>query len=211
MNYTDYLIGKLTDAYAKDKNSNNYKLFSIFGPELDEISAMFEAMKQALDIDLAFGVTLDKIASNVNQVRGNTTDAVLRILIKAKIAADQSDATIRAILDVISFILGDYENTSQLNELFDDTDNPEPAAFQIVAPIDGILGSGMTANQFILLLQRIRAGGVRILANLEGTFEFGEIDEYGPEYENGFSHEDMSDGGTLGILFEPDVDDPLPI
>lgn len=211
MLYQDRMIERFPDAYLKSKTSNNYKLLMVVGPELDELSKLMGDMLLAIDIDKAFGKTLDKIATNVGQTRGRVNDAVLRTLIKAKIAADMSEGTIATILDVVGFIIGDEQNRSQIIEMFNDIDNPEPAAFTIVAPIDNIFISGLTLNQFISLIQKIKSAGVRIIADLQGTFEFGEISEYGPEFEFGFADEEQTVGGTLGILYEPDKEDPLPI
>lgn len=211
MSYTDKVVGWLPDSYAKGTASNNYKLFNCIMPEYDLLKETFSEMRKVLDIDYAYGGTLDKIATNVNQVRGSTSDIVLRTLIKAKIAADMSEGTIKTLLDVIGFIIGDYNNKSQIIELYDDPENPESAAFQVIAPIEGIIDAGISLGQFVQLIVNIKAAGVRVSADLQGTFEFGEIEEYGPEYDTGFSDDTQTEGGSLGVLYDPDEDDPLPI
>lgn len=211
MAYQDKIINMLTDAYEKGIESNNYKLFNCISPELDLIAEQLNEMGLSFDIDYAKGKTLDLIASNVNQVRGSVNDVVLRVLIKVKIAADMSEGTINTLLSIVGFVLSDTEHRSRIIELYNDIDNPEPAAFQIDLPIDSIIATGVTLGQFVQLLQHVKAAGIRIVADLQGSFEFGAIDEYGPEYETGFAPEDMSSGGSLGLIYDPENDDPLPI
>ena len=212
MSFQDVMIGQLPDSYEKHKKSNNYYLFQCVTPEFDLIKATCEDLRKSLDLEYAYGGTLDKIARNVNQVRGTTTDVVLRTLMKAKIAADMSEGTIKTLLDVIGFIIGDEEGKSQILELYSVSgEGQEPAAFQIVVPIEGIIDAGITVNQFVQLMVHIKAAGVRIYADLQGTFEFGEITEYGPEYETGFADIGQMVGGSIGILYDPESDEPLPI
>ena len=211
MNFADRVIRILPDAYRKDKSSNNYKLFNCILPEFDLFYETCEELKRSLDMDYAYGKTLDKIGANVNQVRGSVNDTVLRTLIKAKIAADMSDGTIMTLLTVIGFIIGDDESRTQIIELFNDAYDEEPAAVRVIAPIDSVIGSGVTAGQFVQILEQIKPAGVRIIANLNGTFEFGEIEEYGEEFDIGFADVDQTTGGTLGLLYDTGDDDPLPI
>ena len=212
MSYQDIMISQLPDSYVKDRISNNYYLFQCVTPEFDLIKKTCEELRKSLDLEYAYGGTLDKIGRNVNQVRGSTTDIVLRTLIKAKIAADMSEGTIKTLLDVIGFIVGDETGQSRIDELYNIIgEGQEPAAFQIVVPIEGIIDAGITVNQFVQLMVHIKAAGVRIYADLQGTFEFGEITEYGFEYDTGFADIDQTIGGSIGILYDPENDDPLPI
>ena len=209
--YQKKIIGWLPDSYAKDVGTNNYKIIQCITPELDLLKETFEEMKRSLNIEYAYGMTLDKVGRNVNQTRGTTNDTVLRTLIKAKIAADMSEGTINILLDVIGFIIGDEDQRSQIIELYNVEGAEEPAAFQVVAPIDGIMGAGVSLSQFVQLLMNVKAAGVRVTADLQGTFDFGEIADYGPEHDEGFGDIEQTVGGTLGVLYDPDSDDPLPI
>jgi hypothetical protein len=94
------MVGKLPDAYAKDPRSNNYKLFACIAPEFDEAAAMFADVAGAVDMDNAYGASLDRVAANVNQLRGRVNDTTLRTLVKAKIASDMSEGTVKTLLDV---------------------------------------------------------------------------------------------------------------
>ena len=206
------MVAMLPDSYMKDKGSNNYKLFQIVAPELELIAETMQEMAKSLDIDYAHGGTLDKIGLNVNQTRGMVSDKVLRTLIKAKIAADMSEGTIKTLLDVISFIINDEEGLSQIVELYNvGGAEEEPAAFRIVVPIDDIIDAGVSVQQFVQLMMHIKAAGVKIYGDLQGTFEFGEIDEYGTEFNTGFADIAQTVGGTIGMLYDPEEDGPLPI
>jgi len=209
--FQELIIGLLPDSYAKDIGTNTYKLFQCITPEYDLVKDTCNELRKSLDIDYAFGRTLDKLGRNVNQTRGTTSDIVLRTLIKAKIAADMSEGTIDTLLDVIGFIIGDESKGSQIIELYNEPEIGEPAAIQIISPIEGIIGAGISLSQFVQLMINIKAAGISVTADLQGSFEFGEIVEYGPEYENGFADIDQTQGGSLGVLYDPDDDDPLPI
>lgn len=210
MSYLAEMISKLPDAYAKDPDSNNYKLFACIAPEFEEIAEMFQDVASVLDMDNAYGASLDRIAANVNQSRGQVKDTTLRTLIKAKIASDMSAGTIKTMLDVIGFIVGTGAKV-RITEMFNDADTPEAAAMGVSVPLENVIESGLTLNHFVNLLSRVRAAGVRITTDIQGTFEFGEIGEYGGEYETGFADEEQTVGGTLGALFDSDSDEPLPI
>jgi len=208
---TDRIINGFTDAYQKGKNSNNYKLVNIIAPEFDELRGVIEHMKLYLDFDEATGKTLDKLAKNVNQLRGRVNDIILRTLIRTKIASDMSDGTINTVMKVIGFIISDNEGQVRIEELYNDSGTPEPAAFRVVAPMENVVMSGITLNQFIQILNAIKAAGVRISADLKGTFIFGTEEEYGQFYDTGFADNDQTMGGTLGMLYDPSNEDPLPI
>jgi hypothetical protein len=165
---------------------------------------------EVIDMDKAFGVTLERIGANVNQGRGRVNDTTLRTLIKAKIASDMSEGTIKTMLDVIGFIVG-AKSQVQLSELFYSPSAPEEAAIAITVPLENVIDSGLTLNYFVNLIARVRSAGIRINADIQGTFEFGSVDEYGHEYETGFADEEQTIGGTLGALFDNDSDEPLPI
>lgn len=208
MTYQEKCIGMLTDAYEKGKQSNNYKLFDIVTNELDQLYKAINDVRDAIDIDLATGETLTKLAKNVNQDRGTVNDVVLRVLIKAKIAADMSEGTINTILAVNDFIFGGLGNDKASITEFPDG---EPAAFRIAAPLDAIVAANVTLNQYIQIMLRVKAGGVAIIADFQGSFEYGSIDQYGPPYDTGFANDEQTTGGTIGALYDPVNDDPLPI
>jgi hypothetical protein len=205
------MVEKLPDSYAKDATSNNYKLLSCIAPEFEEIAVMFKSVSGVMDIDSAYGGILDKLAVNVNQQRGQVNDTTLRTLIKAKIASDMSEGTVKTLFDVIGFIIGDSENQTEIVELWNDDTAPEAAALRIIAPLASVIESGLTLGHFTNIVSRIRSAGVRIDADIQGTFEFGDVSEYGGEYDTGFADEEQTVGGTLGILYDTDGDDPLPI
>ena len=211
MSVLSSMIEKLPDSYAKDTRSNNYKLFACIAPEFEEIREMLQAVSAVMDIDNAYGAALDRLAVNVNQKRGYVNDTILRTLIKAKISADLSDGTIKTLLDFIGFIIGDEDAKTQIFELFNDVVSPESAAMTIITPLENILNSGLSMEQFVMLLERMRSGGVRIVEDIQGTFEFGSIDDYGQQYETGLADDAQTIGGTLGILYDMSGGEPLPI
>ena len=209
MTYVNKIIGHLPDSYAKDKGSNNYKLFQCIAPEFDLLQKTFEELERSLDIEYAYGQTLDKLGRNVNQTRGTTNDVTLRTLIKAKISADMSEGTINTLLDIIGFIISEGEEKSQIIELFNAVGLNEHAAIQVVSPIEGIMGAGVSLRQFVQLVSNVKAAGVRVVADLQGSFEF--VENYESDEGKGFADIEQTKGGTLGVLYDSEDDEPLPI
>lgn len=211
MSYLDASLRRLPDSYNKDKCSNNYKLFDIISAEFDGIFTMFSDIQVNLDIDKAYGKTLDKLSSNLGQRRGQVNDSVLRTIVKAKIMSEFGTGTVNTLLDIINFILTDPNVKNQIKDMWNDPDYPEEAAFKIVSPVESVLGTGLTINQFVNLMLRVKGAGVKMLADFTGTFEFGDISEYDSEYDTGFADENQTVGGTLGAFYDPAEDTPLPI
>lgn len=209
--YFERIIEVFPDVYDKGKGSNFYKLISTITPEFDEILSVIQDIQLNLDIEKATGATLTKLATNVNQQRGRVNDKVLRTLIKSKIASDMSEGTIETILNIVSFIFGDELHQTQIVELWHSDTEEQLAAFRLYVPIEGITESGITLNQFVQVMTKLKSAGVAIYADLQGTFEFGLIEEFGIEFENGFSDITGVVGGTLGVMFDPEEDEPLPI
>ena len=197
----------LPDSYAKGKESNNYKLFDCITPEIDLFVEACNQLKGMLDYNNASGKTLSLLAMNVNQARGNVNDYILKALIKAKVMGSYGKGTIPTIIKLTNFITSQSGLASSTQENVDG----EPALIKIFAPIDGVLNIGMTLNQFISILSSNKAAGVRLLADLQGTFELGEIEEYGPSSEFGFADDEQTTGGQVGVLYDPLDNDPLPI
>lgn len=211
MTYLDRVISWLPDSYAKDKNSNIYKLFKCIMPEYDLIKSTCEELKKSLDISYAYGETLSRLGANLSQQRGSLRDSAYRTLILAKAAANMSNGTIRVIIDISKVIFGASAGTLRVVDMYLDAYNPEAAAFSVAAPIEGIVEAGFTLRQFAQLLTTIKACGVRVIAEFQGTFEFGDVSEYGTISEHGFADVEQTTGGTLGTLYDPEEDEPLPI
>lgn len=205
--YQESIMEMLPDSYEKGTSGNIYKLFECITPEYDLFYNTCQQLMEMLDYENASGMTLTHLAMNMNQARGNVNDYILKALVKAKIMSSFEKGTIPTIIKLTNFITSQSDEVS----LSEENEGGEPAAFKLYTPIDGVLNIGMTLSQFVAILASNKATGVRVIADLQGTFELGEIGEYGPISEFGFADTDQTTGGQVGILYDPQEDDPLPI
>lgn len=104
-NFLQSMLKRLTDNYAQKEDSNIGKILKIIADEMNEIETAFLEIQNSRDIDQTEGATLDRVGTNVQQLRGAVSDDIYRVLIKAKIKRNISDGGIETMIDIISFIL----------------------------------------------------------------------------------------------------------
>lgn len=206
--YKKLMVAMLPDAYNKSEGSNNAKLLQLFGDQFDEIAEMLSGIESVLDIDNATGVTLDMIGANIDQKRGSLNDNVYRILIKTKVAAIMGNCSINSIIGIVKNILGSADTV--IGEGWAQG-SPEQAMFTFSTDLTTIVEAGFTLGQFVQLLNMIKSVGVSLQTQLQGTFEFGEVAEYGPLYDDGLADVDQAVGGTLGYVYDSNGSIPLPV
>ncbi|MFU1714166.1 hypothetical protein ACM392_01230 [Bacillus amyloliquefaciens] len=205
------LIGKLTDAFLKDEKSNIGKLFLIVDEQLTALKNSLTTTEQWRDIDAARGKSLDLLGDNVAQDRGRATDEIYRVLIRGKVARNASDGTTNRIIEALAKTLNC--KPSEINIVSSKENNQdEPAAIIVKkAPIEALSKVGMSETQFSNIVQKTVAAGVRVAyVDLNGTFCFSSSASTIETSQYGFSS-DGKDGGTLGGIFRPEDDYPLPI
>lgn len=146
---------RLPERFRKENNLNlYYVLYGGYG----EIEAGFKTIKDSRDIDKATGETLDKLGSNVGQIRLGEDDELYRLLIKTRIIANLSIGDIPTINYVMSALLKDV--FLGLQEVWNYKDYlHEPAAIKLKL---GVLTSGIP----YVIIDRIKAAGVRVLIEL---------------------------------------------
>ena len=91
----------LPDAYCKNSDSNNAKLLGI---ECDAVHALSDAVNSiydSLDIDKAYGKTLDLYGDMVSQARGKATDEQYRILIKNQITRNFCNGDYNSLMSAL--------------------------------------------------------------------------------------------------------------
>lgn len=206
------MLKMLADRWQKNPNSYIGRLLTLLGEQMDELEGQTVKVENWHDIDQAKGYPLEQLAANINQKRGNATDEILRLLIKSKAARSLSSGTIDDIIYVIAVSLDTDESTIDIRELFDDPDNPEPAAIKITSlPLAQLNKAGITANQFGRIVKRAAASGVRVAGiELTGTFSFAFSTTIEVSTE-GFADIGMITGGTFSGVLVPDDDPNLPL
>ncbi|MGE7828888.1 hypothetical protein [Paenibacillus sp. NPDC093718] len=207
------MLRRFADAYNKDPQSNLGKLVGILHGQLQQVNESLERIREWRSIDDAEGTTLDRIGENIVQTRGASTDEVYRVLLKSKIARNLSKTDVNTIIQVLSLALDCPYSDIRIVPKHNDPSEPEPAAISLIkVPTKRLNEVGMSPLQFGQIIQKTVAAGVRVAQiELTGTFQFSskyaEL-ETGP---TGFADEAMTTGGTLGEVYIPGNDYPLPI
>lgn len=191
--YDTDLAKNLTDAFLKPSDSNNYKILEI---ERGQIEAYIDDLREIysmLNIDVAYGATLDRYGERVGVPRGDATDEQYRVMIKAKIMRSLGNGTYPSVIKSLC---------ATFNSEVDETDIYEsdiPCTVEnAILPFRALQESGMTMEQIIELIQTLLPITVTLGAlDLTGTFEFSEIDDEHDELK-GFANDDGSIGGYFG-------------
>lgn len=204
------MLKKLPDVFNKREDSNLAKLLNIISAEIDEARDTLELIEAWRDVDQAEGEVLDRIGYNVMQFRGEVNDDIYRILIKSKIARNQSTGAVNTIIDILAFTLDIDFDEVQIKEMFEDGE--EPAAIRLIeVPLGRINEVGMSPASFARLVSTTVAAGVRLdTVDLTGTFEFADELE-GDNFEAGFADDDQTQGGYLGDIYTPEVEPGFPL
>lgn len=202
----DSSIIRAPHTYSKDRQSNWGKLLGVLTDEIDKVKQVAAHVQKVRDIDEAGGRNLDLIGANVQQERGNTSDKLYRVLIKTKIARNINEGNIDNLIQVISLALKCEENEVLIRERWE-LAPPKSAGLVIEVPCRALNDIGMTPEQFTILMSRIVATGIGVVALYAGSFSFSDkadLPENGSEF--GF------DRGILGAYFSlNDGGDELPL
>lgn len=207
------MFRRLTDTYTKKEDSNIGKVLLLLSEQIDDLNESFVAIENYRDLNQATGSTLDLIGKAIGQPRGKATDEVYRILLRARIARNASDGTTDKIINALALALNTDPSDIRISELTDGGVY-EPATVGLVnLPIEALLGAGMTATQFGILLQRVVAAGVRVASvDLTGSFQLSEsVDSSVIDNDKGLANLDQTVGGTLSGSFSPEDEVELPI
>lgn len=193
-NVNDY-VKNLPDSYAKTPSSNNAKILEIEKRAADAIRAAIYEVQASLDLDNAYGKTLDLYGEMLGQKRGIANDSQYRILLKSRIARNLSG--------------GDYNSIAKMLSMVFDCD---PREFKLVEkeaagtveiqglPYAAINNSGLSTEDAVKIIYELIPAGVSLESiAFEGTFEFGTA-ELETDSEKGFGDIEQTTGGYLGFL-----------
>lgn len=201
-------LDRLTDNFNKTKGGNTYKNAQLSVMSHQEQEDVLTTIDNWHDVDQAEGTTLDMHGKDVQQDRGQSSDEVYRVLIKSKVLRLLSDGSIDVVIDFLAFILDADPTEVRVRELWPEG---KTATLELTAPVEKIGRTGLNARQFGTLLNMVVAGGVRAEGMFQGTFRFSNqlgVVEKSPQ---GFAPVDMSSGGSLGVVYNPETDFELPI
>lgn len=207
------MLGRFSDVFNKDPNSNLGRLLSILHGQMKELDEALKIIRDWRAIDKAQGTTLDRIGLNVAQPRGAAADEVYRVLIQSKIARNLSKTDVNTIIEVLALALDCPYSDIRIEEKYNNITDPEPAALSLMkVPIKRLNEVGMSPLQFGQIIQRTVAAGIRVaLVELSGTFRLSS--QYAVLETSGFglADPDMTTGGTIGEVYVPGYDYGLPL
>ena len=200
-------VNNLPDVYRKDVNSNNYKILQVEKVAVSDLKAVLENIKEILDINNAYGKTLDMYGERVGQGRGVASDEQYLLLIKSKIIQNLSNGTHQNVVEGLCYTL----NCEASQVII--TDGEDDCSVNVLSiPLETITKAEMTTSQVLALIKRMLPAGVKLESFLfEGTFEFSVAeDDY--DEEKGFCDiEGGTLGGYLGVTTGDTTDTVLPI
>lgn len=184
---------KLPDAYAKSKDSNNYKLLKINELAAEELAANFIEVESSLDIKQASGETLDLFGAMFSVKRGRLNDTEYRIAIETKIAQNLCYGDINSVIDLFAQAF----NCDKKNFIISDYPTHKVEIKRL--PFNELSKLGVSVDTAIEMLNSILPVCVTITAyNYEGTLEFGDVDEY--DEEKGLANVSQNVGGYFGLM-----------
>lgn len=202
----DNHVYNLPDAYKKqDENgqntTNNYKILEVERVAVTNLRKNIEDIFESLDLNKAYGKTLDLYGETVGQPRGQLTDEQYIIMIKAKIMRNLSNGSYQSVLDSICATC----NCEPSQVSFIETENP--LEIELVAlPLTVINKAGLSLETVQEMIEMLLPATVNLKTFMfTGTFEIaatiGEIDNSkGLSNVVGATQDDNNIGGYLGML-----------
>ncbi len=192
---------KLPDCYAKDINSNNYKLLELNHFDIEELKKDIQSVYESMDMDLAYGRTLDILYGEMlDQARGSCDDKQYRYLLFLKLAKYRAQGNYQTVTDMVSWMF----SISQEEFILEDEDVPPCTVILKKFPLQGLLNSGFKSKQAMKTIESLLPIGVALQSHeIEGTFEFGE---FSIDYDEakGFADIEQTIGGYLGLIVGED-------
>lgn len=199
------LAKNLPDAYKKTPDSNNSKILRIEKGAMDDLRAAIHGISDSLDLDKAFGKTLDLYGGMVGQERGKATDEQYRILIKSRIVRNLSNGDYNSIVRLLALVFGCDPAEISLVE----TDAPCRVRLESL-PFAALNQLVIDISTAIKIIEEVIPAGVYMESvQFTGTFEFGDETMIYDEAA-GFGNEAQTIGGYLGYIFDNAAPD-LPV
>ncbi len=186
----------LPDFYKKSSDSNNYKILEIERRSIKEhLEALYE-IYDILDLDNAYGKTLDYYGERVGQARGTAGDAEYITLIKAKLVRNLGNGTYPSVTECLAITFDcEYEDIYI-------SETEEPCRVQMInLPYTVLENSGMTDSNIYSLVKSLLPICIRLdELSFDGTFEFSDSES---EYDEtkGFADDAQTIGGYLGCIY----------
>ena len=203
----DNYAKNLPDSFRKDIESNNYKILENERLAVEEHLNDLYGVYEIINLDNAYGKTLDRYGERVGQPRGLATDEQYILMIKAKILRALGNGTYSSVLNSLCMTFGCEPSQVYIEE------TEEPCYVKMVTlPLDILNSSGMTVTQVTQLIKTLLPICIRLDGlSLEGTFEFADSENVYDEAKGFCDVEGGSIGGYLGYMSSDGNEPILPI
>lgn len=202
-------VERLPDCYRKDKDGNNYKLLGLNEAATEELREDIEAVRDALDLNLASGKTLDLYGEMLDQRRGLLNDEQFRYMLLTKIGRNVVQGDYKSIMRALVLMFGGKQGDISLDDL-ELGEEDLPCVVKLTKfPIAVLVNAGFSSRQAVRMIESLLPICITLDAdNFEGTFTFAELDQ---EYDAaaGFADMEQSIGGYFGLLLGED--DKIPV
>lgn len=203
----DNYAKNLPDSFRKDNESNNYKILENERLSVEEHLADLYGIYEIINLDNAYGKTLDRYGERVGQTRCLATDSQYILMIKAKIMRALGNGTYPSVLKSLCMTFGCGPEKVRIEE------TEEPCTIKMITlPLDVLNGKDITVKQVAQLVKSILPICIRMQSlNLEGTFEFADSENIYDDTKGFNTTESEKTGGYLGYMNSDENEPILPI
>lgn len=199
-------VKNLPDAFSKANGSNNDKILQIEKSALEALRKAISELYDSLDLDNAYGYTLDLCGDMVGQERGKATDAQYRVLIKTRIIRNLANGDYNSVVKALALVLDCDPSEIVITE----TEQPMNVEVRSL-PFETLNKLVIDTNTAVKIIKEVLpAGTVLSAVNFSGTFEFSDGTELVYDEAAGFADIEQSYGGYLGAIFDGEAPD-LPV
>lgn len=202
-------VSRLPDCYKKNKESNNWKLMHIHELAIQDIKRDIQDLLDCLDLNQAYGKTLELYGEMMEQKRGLLNDEQYRYMIFLKIGIDNVQGDYNSIMNVIVQMFNCKGDSIKLDDI-EVTETERACVVKLTKfPVQVLIDAGFSSRQAVEMIKRLLPLGVTLAAdNFDGSFEFTESEN---EYDEiaGFADDKQKIGGYFGLLLGED--DTIPI
>ena len=203
----DNPVKNLPDAYNKADSSNNSKILAIEKSSFDKLREAIADIDECLDLDKAYGKTLDLYGEMVGQERGKATDDQYRVLIRSRIIRNFANGDYNTVVNLMAMVFECEPSEIILSELEDD---PCKARLEAI-PYASANRLIIDIHTLLKIVSEVMPAGVSLESvTFTGTLEFSDGTELVYDEEAGFADEAQSIGGTFGYIFSKETSE-LPV
>ena len=203
------LVERLPDCYRKDEDSNNHKLLELERLATEELRLDIKTVLDSLDLNQAYGNTLDLYGDMLGQRRGLLNDEQYRYMILARIGRNVVQGDYNSVMSTLILMFGSQAGDITLDDM-EVVEGERPCVVRLTKfPVCVLINAGFSSRQAVAMIESLLPVCVTLSAdNFEGTFEFADTADVYDE-QAGFGNIGQTIGGYLGLYLGDD--DKIPV